>query len=277
MNVVLFATFASIMLMAAVLFPMSAFAQSQITVHKNAIQISPYNLIFTKIKVNGREILALVDSGSFRTIELSSTLAKELSISLTETTKVARRYEGKGFYLKRGQIDSFAIGDYGKRNVEIDVIEGDIEDISRQVNTSFEAILGWGFLSQFYTLVDYKNLSLQFSEIPITLSNKKTSINYSVVNNVPVVKGFIDSRQINLLFDTGAPMCNIDMSLVSVLKGEKVSKDVIIEKNKFSLEWRVKDLSAIKKSLDSVGVIGNNLLKDYAVYFDTKNKVIYLH
>jgi hypothetical protein len=254
-----------------------AFPSYAALVHKNPIQISPYNLVFTKIKINGKEILALVDSGSFRTVELSSTLANELKLSLTETTKVARRYEGKDYPLKSGRIDMLAIGDYEKRNVEIDVIEGDIENISKQVNTNFEAILGWGFLSQYYALIDYKNLSLQFSESPITLGNEKLSINYLVSNNVPVIKGLIDNQPVNLLFDTGAPMCNIDLSIASAPKGEKVSKAVVIEKDKLLLEWRVKDLSAIKKSLDCVGVIGNNLLKGYAVYFDTKNKVIHLH
>lgn len=261
----------------AAFFLLLAFPSHAATVHKNAIQISPYNLIFTKIRINGQEVLALVDSGSFRTVELSSTLSQDLKLSLTETTKVARRYEGKDFHLKSGRIDSLAIGDYEKRNVEIDVIEGDIENISKQVNTNFEAILGWGFLSQYYTLLDYENLSMQFSESPITLGNEKLSLNYLVVNNVPVVKGFIENQPVNLLFDTGAPMCNIDLSITSAPKGEKVSKDVVIEKNKFPLEWRVKDLSAIKKSLDSVAVIGNNFLKSYAVYFDTKNKVIHLH
>ncbi len=71
------------------------------TVYKNAIQISPYNLIFTRVKINGKEVLALIDSGSFRTVELSSTLAQKLKIPLVETTKVVRRYEGKDFYLKK--------------------------------------------------------------------------------------------------------------------------------------------------------------------------------
>jgi hypothetical protein len=277
MSIARFGMLASATLLVALLLPVSTLAQCQVTVHKNAIQISPYNLIFTKIKINGKEILALVDSGSFRTVELSSTLAKELNLSLTETTKVARRYEGKVFHLKTGRIDSLAIGDYEKQNVEIDVIEGDIENISAEVDTNFEAILGWGFISSHYTLLDYKNLSLQFSESPMTPGNKKLSINYLVVNNVPVIKGLIDNQPVNLLFDTGAPMCNLDLSMTSAPKGEKVSKEVVIEKNRLPLEWRVKDLSAIKKSLDCVGVIGNNLLKGYALYFDTKNRVVHLY
>lgn len=82
------------------------------TVHKNAIQISPYDLSFTKIAIDGRKILALIDSGSFRTVELSSTVARELRLPLTETTKVARRYEGNGFHLMSGRIDRLGIGSF---------------------------------------------------------------------------------------------------------------------------------------------------------------------
>ena len=247
------------------------------TVYKNAIQISPYNLIFTKIKINGREVLALIDSGSFRTLQLSSTLAQELKIPLTETTKVVRRYEGKDFYLKSGQIDSLGVGNYKGQKVAIDVLESDIENISKQVNTNFEAVLGWGFISQFYTEIDYKNLSMQFGKSPLKSHKDKLSINYAVVNNAPVVKGTIDNQAVNLLFDTGAPMCNLHVGIAGAPKNEKVLKDLQIDSNKFSLEWRVKDLTAIKKSLNSVAVIGNNFLKSYAVYFDTKNKVVHLY
>lgn len=247
------------------------------TIYKNAIQISPYNLIFTRVKINGKEVLALIDSGSFRAVELSSTLAEELKIPLVETTKIVRRYEGKDFYLKSGQIDKLSVGNYEKQKVAIDVVEGDIENISKQVNTNFEAVLGWGFISQFYTQIDYRNLLMQFGESPLKFDKDKLKINYSVVNNAPVVKGTIDNQAINLLFDTGAPMCNLDVGIAGAPKNEKISKKLQIENNNFLLEWRVKDLTAIKESLGSDAVIGNNFLKNYTVYFDTKNKVIHLY
>lgn len=245
--------------------------------HKNAIQISSYNLIFTKIKINGREVLALIDSGSFRSVELSSTLAKELKLSLDETKSIARRYEGKDLFIKSGRVDSLAIGEYEKRNVDIDVIDGDIENISKKVNTSFDVILGWGFLSRFYTLIDYKNRSLILSESPLKLGKDRVMVNYTVVKNVPTIKGIIDGIDVTLLFDTAAPMCNIDLSLVDSSKGEKVTKEIVIENNLVRTEWRIKDLTTIKQSLGCSGVIGNSLLKDYAIYFDTANKVIHFY
>jgi hypothetical protein len=247
------------------------------TIYQNPLQLSSYNLVFTKIQINGRETLALIDSGSFRTVEISSTLARELKITLTETQKIARRYEGKDFYLKSGQANIFKIGDYQKQNVEVTVVEGDIENISKQVKTNFEVILGWGFLSQFEVVVDFKNLLLKFSDSPIKVSGEKFRINYAVINGVPLIKGIIDEQTINLLFDTGAPMCNLDASLTVSAKGEKILKPIIIDKSKLSLEWRVKDLSVIKKSLDCAGVIGNNFLNQFAVYFDNQNKIIHLY
>lgn len=245
--------------------------------YRNPIQLSAANLVFTKVQVNGREVLALIDSGSFRTIGLSATLAEELKLTLTDTTKIARRYEGKNFYLKKGQIESLKIGEYERRDLEVDVTEGDIEGISKQVGTDFGMILGWGFLSQFQFVVDYKNLSLQFGDSPVDTGQDRLRINFSVTGGVPVIKGLIDGQEMNLLFDTGAPACNLDAGVANAAKGEKVAKEAVIEKTKFPLEWRVKDLSAIKSSLNSSGVIGNNFLKDYAVYFDTKNKVIHLY
>lgn len=246
-------------------------------VYRNPIQLSASNLVFTKVQVNGRDVLALIDSGSFRTVGLSATLAEELKLTLTETTKIARRYEGKNFYLKKGQIESLKIGDYETRNVDVDVTEGDIEGISKQVGTDFGIILGWGFLSQFQLVVDYKNLSLQFGNAPVDTGHDRLRINFIVTGGVPVIKGLIDGQEMDLLFDTGAPVCNLDAGVASAAKGEKVAKELVIEQTKFPLEWRVKDLSAIKSSLNSSAVIGNNFLKDYAVYFDTKNKVIHLY
>jgi hypothetical protein len=51
----------------------------------------------------------------------------------------------------------------------------------------------------------------------------------------------------------------------------------MIEGNKLALEFRVKDLAAIKQSLGCSGVIGNNLLDRYEVYFDTAKRIVHLY
>ncbi|HSS20417.1 MAG TPA: retropepsin-like aspartic protease [Pyrinomonadaceae bacterium] len=255
--------------------PLKVGAQSR-SIHKTAIQLSSYNLIFTKVRVNGREVLALIDSGSSRPLEISSHLAQELSIPLIEDkTRTIRGHDGKPFYLSRGRLQSFVIGDSEKKDIDIEVAGEHLVDIAKQVNTTVEVLIGWGFLSRGYVVIDYPHLTLELSDQPMETGGGDLHLGYSVVNNVPIVRGAMDDGEINLLFDTGAPMSNIDASYVQVEIGGKVTKETVLGNHKVSLEWRVKDLSVIKGSLGCTGVIGNNFLSRYRLYFDTKNKVVY--
>jgi hypothetical protein len=116
------------------------------TVYKNPIEISEYDLVFTNLKINGKEVRALIDSGSFRNVQLSGALAEELHLPLTDTETIARRHEGKDLHLRSGRVGTLALGGFEQRDVAVHVSEGDIENIARQVHTDFQVILGWGFL-----------------------------------------------------------------------------------------------------------------------------------
>ena len=248
-------------------------------VYRATLELSDYNLLFTPVKINGQEARALIDSGNFRAVQLSSTLAQSLKLALTKTGETPRHHEGKDLSLASGRIDSLAIGDYEGRDVEVGVIEGDVEKIAAQVGTKFDVILGWGFISQFHMLLDYKRLSMQFGKRPLAAGAGAFSLKYSVVNRAPVVRGSlgpVNNEEANFLFDTGAPMCNLDLDLANAPKGAKVSKDLTLAERRFTLEFRARDLTVIRKSLGCVGVIGNNLLGQYAVYFDPDAKMIHL-
>jgi len=248
-------------------------------VYRATLELSDYNLLFAPVKINGQEARALIDSGHFRAVQLSSTLARSLKLALTKTDETPRHHEGKDLSLESGRIDSLAIGDYEWRDVEVGVIEGDVEKIAAQVGTKFDVILGWGFISQFHMLLDYKRLSMQFGKRPLAAGTGAFSLKYSVVNRAPVVRGSLgpgNKEEANFLFDTGAPMCNLDLDLANAPKGAKVSRDLTLAERRFTLEFRARDLTVIRKSLGCVGVIGNNLLRQYAVYFDPDAKMIHL-
>jgi len=248
-------------------------------VYRATLELTDYNLLFTRVKINGQEARALIDSGSFRAIQLSSTLAQSLKLALTKTGAVSRRLEGKEVYPTSGRVDSLAIGDYERRNVEVDVIEGDVENIVAQVGTKFDVILGWGFISQFHTLLDYKRLSMQFGAKPLAAGTSAISLKYSLVNRAPVVRGSIgtgNTEEVSLLLDTGAPMCALDLDLANAPKGQKVSRDLWLAERRLTLEFRAKDLTVIRKSIGCAGVIGNNFLSQYSVYFNPDAKTIHL-
>jgi gag-polyprotein putative aspartyl protease len=255
----------------------SGISESQ-RIYRSEIQLSPYNLIFTKIKLGGFETVALIDSGAYYAAEISPGLARNLGITLSENqTDTFRGHDGKILYPKSGYLNSMFIGTYEVKHVKVKVVEGHIERIAGQVNTDFDVILGWGILSQSYLVIDYKRLSLMFSDGPIDLGKGQISMEYSVINRAPVVRGTLSEGEAQFLLDTGAPICSIDTNYAEVPAGKVVTKQLLLADSKFSLEWRVKDLSVIKNSMDCAGVIGNNLLKSYAVYFDPKNKIIKLH
>ena len=247
------------------------------TVYTNRIESSESNLVFTKLKINGKEVRALIDSGSFRGVQLSGTLAEELHLPLTDSETVARRHEGKDLHLRSGRIATLTLGDFEQHDVAVHVIEGDIENIARQVHTDFQVILGWGFLSQYYLALDYARLTMQWSDGPLNLGPEKWKTGYAVVNNAPVVDAMVDGRKVRFLLDTGAPICAMDASLAGDGSRERITKLATIENNPFSVDWKIKDLSAIKKSLGCLGVLGNNFLKTYTVYFVPKDRMIYFY
>ena len=71
-------------------------------------------------------------------------------------------------------------------------------------------------------------------------------------------------------------MCNTDAEYSHAEVGVKVSKEIALHGHVFAAEWRIKDLSVIKTSLTTMGIIGNSFLGRYKVYFDIKNRLIYL-
>jgi predicted aspartyl protease len=252
--------------------------KTPVSIVGHAIDLSPYNLVFTKIQINGTEAVALIDSGSSSPVVLSSRLARMLAIRLAEDKQsTIRGLDGKTYVLQRGRIDTLRLGSYQRRAVEIQVAGDRIETVAKQVRTSFDVILGWGFWSEGYLLLHYPQRFLRFSETPIPMGDGKIAFPYAAVNRVPVVKGIFDGTEVNLLFDTGAPMCNIDAGFAKAPLNKKVAREFTLGGQQLALEWRVKDLSVTKKSLNNVGTLGNNFLSRYAVYFDTKNKVIRLY
>jgi hypothetical protein len=205
-------------------------------------------------------MLALVDFGSSKGLELSSSAAMRLGVG------------------QPGRIKSFHMGDFEAKGMPVEVTQDHIEKIAARTNTSFDVIIGWGFFSRFNVLLDYKNSLVQFSEQPFKCTAPRYQFGYAVRNGVPVIEGVrVDTVKTDFLFDTGAPMSNIDVSIARFeLPGATVSK--VLHINKLSLEpiFRVMDLGIIREQSGCRGVLGNNFLADYTVCINRAQKTIYL-
>jgi hypothetical protein len=88
------------------------------------IQVSESNLAFVESTIDGRPALALIDSGSFRGVQVSSTLAESLKLPLAKSDRVGRRYQGKEQALLSGRVGSLKIGEFEGKGVEVEVAEG---------------------------------------------------------------------------------------------------------------------------------------------------------
>lgn len=247
-----------------------------VPVHEVPLEISAYHLPFINVVVAGRECRAIIDTGSFREVEVSSTLARELKLELETTTTKARRYGDKEFFLQKGRIPSLRIGEWRAADVAIDVAEGDLESIAAQVGTKFDVVLGWGFWMKFHLQVDYPGRKLRWSSEPFTVK-PEVAFSFAVVNRVPLVKGKLEDREVTLLFDTGAPMCNLDPEFAAgAAAGAKKKAKLRLGEREFEPEFRVKKLGAAGRAPPWAAVVGNNLLADYLVTFDPKRSEIAL-
>ena len=247
-------------------------------VHEVAVEVSDYPLVFVPIRVNGRQVRALLDTGSSSAVRLSSRLAQELKLVLVADAKTTMQgLDGRRLALERGRLDTLSIGGILGKDVLAEVAGDRVESISAQVGTSFDVVLGWGFLSHYHFVLDYRKRLLLLSNGPLPPpSGQGRTVPYSIANRLPVVATKISGQDVKLLLDTGAPMCNLDAEFAQTLSGQVVSRDLLLGGQPLLVEWRVKDLSVTRQALGTAGSLGNNLLGRYAVYFNTRDQTITL-
>src|SRR5262245_38010118 len=136
---------------------------SSASAYRADLEISRYNLLFARASVAGSPVLALIDTGAGKGIQISSTLARELKVELKPTGGTIRRHGGKEFPLLAGRVDRLTLGDFAQTDVTVNVIEDDMEDIARQVGTEFSVVVGWELLSRFHTVIDYGKRTMEWT------------------------------------------------------------------------------------------------------------------
>jgi predicted aspartyl protease len=252
-------------------------AQQTAAVYKVAIEVSDYPLVFVSVQVNDRQVRALLDTGSSSAVRQSSRLARELKLALVADTKASvQGLDGRRLAMERGKLDTLSLGGMLDKNVGVEVTGDRVESVSSQVGTPFDLILGWGFLSRYHFLLDYRRGLLLFSEGPLPPPGQGEAIPYSIVNRLPVIPASIAGQDVKLLLDTSAPMCNLDAAFAQATAGQILSRKLLLGSKPVMVEWRVKDLSVTRQALGTTGTLGNNLLSRYAVHVNIRERTITL-
>jgi len=259
--------------------PVTVVATAAVT-YSIAVQLSEYGLVFVEVLVNGEPARALVDTGSSAAVRVSERMAQRLRLDLkVDPASSVTGLDGRRLALQRGRLETLTVGDLALRQVEVEVAARRIEDISAQVGTAFDVVLGWGFLSRYHFALDYPKRQLRFSADPLPPSAQGLAIPYFTMNRVPVVNAGIAGiagQSVQLLVDTGAPMCNIDAAFANTAIGQIVSRELVLDGKPQPVEWRVKDLAVTRNALGTVATLGNNLLGRHTLHVDILRQTITL-
>jgi predicted aspartyl protease len=275
--------------------PSSSSAQAGAERHTVAVQRSDYQLVFASVEVNGYSTLALLDSGGATGIQLATSLAKQLGLSLQATTDQRTRLDTSSRRRHTGMLTSLVLGDYRVGPITFDALEGDVEQIANQVGTAFEVILGWQFFAQFYCVLDYARGRLDFDETSsaatphVPPGNAAIALDVAASGGVPLVTAQLNSTEVRFVLDTGAPISTLDKDLVNsfgpatattsvILQGQPASldiRDVVLGGQHLQTGFLAKDLSALRP-LGAGGSLGTTLLGQYRLVLDGPGQRAYL-
>lgn len=117
--------------------------------------VSAYGLPYVPAAIEGRPVLASLDTGGARGVQLSETLATALGLALAPTGQTTRRLDGSMRPVAAGTVSAFEIAGARFAPQAVAVAGNDIETIARQVGVAFDAILGWAFLGARPFVIDY--------------------------------------------------------------------------------------------------------------------------
>lgn len=243
------------------------------------IEISDYPLVFIMLTVQGRPVRALIDTGSASPVRLSLRLAQELKLPLEPVpSAMVQGLDGRRLSVRLGSVETLELGGVTVQTVEIEVAGDRVESVAAQVGTPFDVMLGWAFLSRYNFVLDYRKRLRVLSHRAIPAPpGPGAAIPYSIVNRLPVVQAKVAGQDVQLLLDTGAPMCNLDASFAQTSAGQIVSCELLLGGRSLAVDWRVKDLAVTRQALGTVGALGNNLLGLYAVHVDTRSRTVTLN
>lgn len=226
---------------------------------------STYGLLFTTIAVNGIDVKAMIDFGDPNVLQLSSTFVKEQGLAIEKSGNIAKDLFGNTFEINKGIVKEVKIGDWSTANIEFSSSPNEMEAVSKQINTTFNAVIGWGYFSKYYIQMDYQADKFTLAENNIYKENvlfKTTFDKNSNYLNIPIL---INGNKTNLILDTGSPISMIDSSYYNQNNYSKIQS--VIGETEVNLNLQIQNLEMLKQ-INAFGIIGGDFLNQYKVNID---------
>ena len=234
-------------------------------------ETSDYGLIFTDIEVNNEPVRTMIDFGYFHQLQLSTTLVGNQKLETVKTGYQSGDVFGNIWDVYKGMAATVKIGSNTEKNIEFVTQEGDLESVSQQIDTEFDAVLGWGFFKNYFTEVDYSNHTFTLhQELP---SNREDvfSIPYEKNANQLIITARIGDEPVKIMIDTGSPVTVVDKAFRDAPDGSLFNFQLADQD--IGLIAYQQDLSVLT-DLEIVAVLGGDFLRQWRIIIDpTENKL----
>jgi hypothetical protein len=185
-------------------------------------EISPYNLLFTKVEINNQEYTALIDFGDFAQLQISTSLIAELGLETEKSDIMMTDINGNKYTLEKGKIAEIKVDGISEKNVTFFSAENEIDVVSKQVGKEFQVVIGFGFFKTKSFVLDFTNNQIRISHT----KNESSDFIIPVNNDYGYLIARFNSianEDLSLLFDTGTPISRIDANMIkSPLKDSTV-------------------------------------------------------
>lgn len=175
---------------------------------------SPYGLLFAHITVDGHAARAMIDFGDPYALQLASSFLAEHGLEALPSGKRAQYVDGTEFDLLEGTANNVVIGGVTLERVTFGSAPGEIDAVSAQVDTPFNATVGWGFFRSRRFLLDYAagTMRLELAACPAdadAVVYRRDEADYLIIS------GRIGARSVNFMVDTGSPVNVLDQALLA--------------------------------------------------------------
>jgi predicted aspartyl protease len=243
------------------------------TVNEIQIEISDYGLIFTDIKVNGQNVKAMVDFGDMHQLQLSSTLIKSMELPLKKTNALVYDVNGNSRELFEGMVKEVEIGNWLEKEIRFTSQMGEMEEVSQQIGTEFNAVVGWGYFQQYFTEIDYKNEVFRLHKKPFDSWEGWTSIPFSKASGQLLIPVNYQGEEVMMMVDTGSPVTVLDLTKENIPEIGPFTFQ--IKDQHFRVQAYGQDLSVLA-DLEILGILGGDFLRMVRMVIDPDTQIIYL-
>lgn len=233
-----------------------------------------YGLIFTMIKVNDKEVRAMIDFGDQHKLQLSSNLIAELNIETVSAGYQVGDVFGNTWEVQKGSVDKLIVGNWLEENVSFTTQEGEIESVAELIGSEFNAVLGWDYFRRYIIEIDYSSNSLTLFYGKNTIEDEVFSVEFNNDANQLIIPAIVGDQKVSFMIDTGSPVTVVDPLLLKNFQDDIFRFE--LSEQELSIQAYPQDLS-ILSDLQIVCILGNDFLSNWKVIIDpNKSKLLFI-